>query len=90
MSVPELTLQAMGENMGEKEGYTTRSAGTYAVPPPSLEPGQVYFTKTGSVFHTSWCQIVHRTWEYKGKSLLVARPEELSDRRLCASCKEPG
>ena len=72
--------------MGKKEQSAARPTGIYLVPPPAREEGEVFYTETGSVFHTGWCQIVHRTWEYKGTSLLVARAEDVSNRRLCASC----
>ena len=55
---------------------------------PLLEPGQVYVTRRGTVFHSGWCQVVQRTWEFNRPALLVCSREEAGDRRLCRSCLE--
>ena len=55
---------------------------------PSLRPGEVYVTRRGTVFHSCWCQVVQRTWEFNRPALQVCSEEETGTRRLCRSCAE--
>lgn len=60
-----------------------------AVPaPPALGPDQVYVTRRGTVFHSAWCQVVQRTWEFNRPALLVCGRDAAGERRLCRSCLE--
>ncbi|MBF4993465.1 hypothetical protein ITX31_04970 [Arthrobacter gandavensis] len=56
--------------------------------PPTLEPEQVYVTRRGTVFHSTWCQVVQRTWEFNRPALQVCGREAAGKRRLCRSCLE--
>lgn len=55
---------------------------------PALKPGQVYVTRRGTVYHSDWCQVVQRTWEFNRPALQVCAREEAGARRLCRSCAE--
>lgn len=56
--------------------------------PPALETDQVYVTRRGTVFHSAWCQVVQRTWEFNRPALQVCGREAAGQRRLCRSCLE--
>ncbi|MCC3299526.1 hypothetical protein [Arthrobacter caoxuetaonis] len=53
---------------------------------PVLSPGEVYVTRRGTAYHTGWCQVVQRTWEFNRPALMVSG--EKGNRRLCRSCAE--
>lgn len=55
---------------------------------PSLKPGQVYVTRRGTVYHSDWCQVVQRTWEFNRPALQVCAQDAVGSRRLCRSCAE--
>lgn len=53
---------------------------------PQLGPGQVYATKTGQVFHPSWCDVVGAKWDQDPKGLLVVAESSVGERRSCKTC----
>lgn len=55
---------------------------------PVLGDCQVYITRRGTVFHSAWCQVVQRTWEFNRPTLQVCDQGEVGERRLCRSCAE--
>lgn len=65
------------------------SSRTQGIPArPSLKPGQVYVTRRGTVYHSYWCQVVQRTWEFNRPALQVCAQDAVGSRRLCRSCAE--
>jgi len=65
------------------------SSRTQAAPArPALKPEQVYVTRRGTVYHSDWCQVVQRTWEFNRPALQVCAQDEVGSRRLCRSCAE--
>ncbi|MER1996519.1 MAG: hypothetical protein ABTA24_08495 [Arthrobacter sp.] len=74
------------ETVGIRWVHSGRAQG--APPRPPLKPGQVYVTRRGTVYHSDWCQVVQRTWEFNRPALQVCSRDEAGSRRLCRSCAE--
>jgi len=53
---------------------------------PRTGPGQVYATRTGTVYHPRWCEIVGQKWDSDPQGLLVVMQAEVGKRRRCRQC----
>lgn len=56
---------------------------------PRLEPGLVYATYTGTLYHPAWCIVVATKWDNDPDGLVLIAESTVGRRKECAACEEP-
>lgn len=56
---------------------------------PILGEGQVFVMKTGTRYHTRWCDVVAHKWDEAPRGLLVTTLGDVGLRTECGNCLGP-
>ncbi|WP_157372511.1 hypothetical protein [Arthrobacter sp. Soil736] len=56
---------------------------------PRLAPGQVYVTRTGTLYHSAWCTVVAHKWDNDPDGLILIAEDTVGRRKECTDCEEP-
>lgn len=56
---------------------------------PRLEPGQVYATYTGTLYHPAWCVVVATKWDNDPDGLVLIAKDTVGRRTECTACEDP-